>query len=206
MEQSVGWSRLVCSWQWRVKEITLGLCQQPWPCSHRSIMRRDMLGLPERKRLKFEAFFTDSYRRQTAFLRVVLQAEVKKWDRCIPQGWTRWLHITSRLRLPSATMKTQIALLQWRQKCSILHLLRALLTDFQHSTKALLKIDASVLWVCVFWFFWRFEWQSLPLMTERRRCHCLRWVQSKRWSLWLHPNMRWVYWSVSFIISSSLCD
>lgn len=33
MEQSAGWSRLVCSRQWRVKEITAGLCQQPWPCS-----------------------------------------------------------------------------------------------------------------------------------------------------------------------------
>lgn len=33
MEQSAGWSRLVCSRQWRVKEITPGLCQQPWPCS-----------------------------------------------------------------------------------------------------------------------------------------------------------------------------
>lgn len=33
MEQSAGWSRLVCSRQWRVKEITPGLWQQPWPCS-----------------------------------------------------------------------------------------------------------------------------------------------------------------------------
>lgn len=50
MEQSVGWSRLVCSRQWQVKEITLGLCRQPWPGSHRNIMRKDMLGLLGRKR------------------------------------------------------------------------------------------------------------------------------------------------------------
>lgn len=73
MEQSVGWSRLVCSRQWRVKEITPSLCQQPWPCTHKNIMRKDMLGLQGRKkkkkrgRPKFGAFFAGSDRRQTAF-------------------------------------------------------------------------------------------------------------------------------------------
>lgn len=76
MEPSVGWSRLVCSRQWRVKEITPSPCQQPWPCRHRNIMRKDMLGLQWGEedeveveeeeveniggRLKFAAFFAGS--------------------------------------------------------------------------------------------------------------------------------------------------
>lgn len=81
MELSVGWSRLVCSRQWRVKEITPSLCQQPWPRTHKNIMRKDMLGLQGGEeeeeeegevvaktggRPKFGAFFAGSDRRKTA--------------------------------------------------------------------------------------------------------------------------------------------
>lgn len=66
MEQSVGWSRLVCSRQWRVKEITPSLCQQPWPCTHKNIMRKDMLGLQGRKKKKKEGGLSLEHSSQAA--------------------------------------------------------------------------------------------------------------------------------------------
>lgn len=158
MEQSVGWSRLVCSWQWRVKEITLGLCQQPWPCSHKNIMRKDMLGLQGRekkkKRLKFEAFITDSYGRQTAFCMLFYElGSMSKtvtfhradWDGCLV--WT--YHFLASL---STIWKTLItARVETRMQRFPLEVLRI---DLQHSTGAFLKIDATVLWVVFFGEIW----------------------------------------------------
>lgn len=118
MEPSAGWSRLVCSWQWRVKEITLGLCQQPWPCSHRNIMRKDMLGLQGRKKKKKEKRgLSLEHSSQTA-------TGGKQLFACCFTSRGQWVrrlqstelngaaaesgHVTSGLRSPANAMKTQI--------------------------------------------------------------------------------------------------
>ena len=81
MEQSAGWSRLVCSRQWRVKEITPGLCQQPWPCSQEHNEGGHAWRAGEKEGGSSWSIF---HWRQTHLLHVVLQAEVNEYDCGIP--------------------------------------------------------------------------------------------------------------------------
>lgn len=136
MEQSVGWSRLVCSRQWRVKEITPSLCQQPWPCTHKNIMRKDMLGLQGRKKKKKEGGLSLEHSSQAA-------TGGKQLFACCSTSQGQWVRLLRSAELDGVAAECRRV------------------TSWHRSPANTNNYSRSRLWVQATRFCGRFEWQFL---------------------------------------------